>query len=236
MEYASLFARPYGCVHLFGLPSVERFVIREPTKFLHALEHEPSDVNGEQRRGVVQALAQRQRPVRQAQRNGDRPELRRCVDVDETVLPHDENRQPRRTEVLLRASKDYGVFAEMGNRARHERGRVVADEREEAAALAGQAPEGEGRLGGGVWGELDAIDGLVVTVVDEGGRGREGELAVRRHVVEGHAVFGVPAGVDRDVHAGATAEASGLLVRLFAPRARDGVVHDALVVGDVRIE
>ncbi len=177
-----------------------------------------------------------ERPVRQTQRDGNRAELRGGVDVNKTVLPHDEARQPRRADVLLRAGKDDGVLGEMRDRAGHERGRVVADEREEAAALAREAREGEGRLGGGVRRELDAVDRLIFAVVDERGSGGEGVLAVRRHVVEGDAVLGVPAGIERDVHAGAAREASGLVEGLFAPRAREDVVQDAVVVGELRIE
>ena len=113
---------------------------------------------------------------------------------------------------------------------------MVADEGEEATALAREAVEREGRLRGEVRGELDAVDRLVFAVVDESGRGREGELAVGRDVVEGHAVLGVLASVERDVHTGAAAETSGLVVGLFAPRARENVVQNALIIGEVRIE
>ena len=117
MEHAALLASLYGRVHLFRLPSVERLKVRDPTQLLHVLEHEAGDVDGEQRRGVVQALALRERPVRQTERDGNRAELRGRVNVDETVLPHDEDRETRGTDVLLRAGIDDGVLAEMRDRA-----------------------------------------------------------------------------------------------------------------------
>ena len=235
MEYPALLAGAYGGIHLFRFSSVKRLEVREAAQLLHMLEHEPSDVDGEQRRGVVQALALRERLVGQTQRNGNCTECCCGVDVDEAVLSYDEDRQPRGTDVLLRAGKYDGVLAEMGDRAGHERGRVVADEREEAAR-ARQEVEGKGRLRGGVRRELDAVDRLVLAVVDERWRGREGVLAVWRNVVEGHTILGVLASIERDVHAGATGKAPSLVVCLFAPRAGEDVVHDALVVGEVWIE
>ena len=93
---------------------------------------------------------------------------------------------------------------------------MVADEREQRAALAREAREREGGLRGWVWRELHAVDRLVLAVVDERGRGRECVLAVRRYVVERYAVLGIPACVEHDIRAG-TAQANGLLVGLFAP-------------------
>jgi len=202
---------------------------------LHTFENEAGDVDGEQRWGVIQTLALRERLVRQTQRYGRRAELRRRVDVDEAVLSYDEDREPSGAQVFLCAREDDGVLAEMRDRAGHERGRVVSDEREQPAALAREARKREGRLRGRVWRKLHAVDRLVLAVVDERGRGREGVLAVRRHVVEGHAVLGIPACVEHDVRA-ATAEALGLLIGLFAPGAGEDVVHDALVVGELWVQ
>ena len=216
MVHSALLAGSYSSVHLFRLPSIERLEVRQAAQALHALEDKPGDVNGERRWGVVQTLALGERSIRETQRNGRRSELRRRVDVDETVLPHDEDRQPGGAHVLLRAGKDDRVLAEMWDRAGHERGRVVADEREQASAFAREARKGEGRLRGGVGRELDAVDRLVLAVVYERGRGGECVLAVRRHVVEGDAVLGVLACVEHDVRAGAP-EARGLVEGLLAP-------------------
>ena len=235
MEYPALLASQYSGVYLVRLSSVEALKVRDAAQFLHILEDEPGDVDGEHRRGVVQALALRERRVGQTQRDGYRAELRRGVDVDEAVLPHDEDRQAGGADVLLRAGKDDGMFAEMRDRPRHERRRVVANEREEAAALARQEREGEGRRRGGIGRELDAVDGLVLAVIDERGGAREPVLAVERYVVVGDVVLRVPARVDRDLCVGA-AETSGFVVRLFAPRAGEDVVHVALIVREIRIE
>ena len=235
MEHPALLAGQYCGVYLFRLSLVELFKVRDAAQFLHIVEDEAGDVDGEHRRGVVQALALRERRVGQTQRNGYRAELRRRVDVDETVLPHDEDRQAGGADVLLRAGKDDGMVAKMRDRPRHERRRVVANEGEEAAALARQERKGKGRLRGGVGRELDAVDRLVLAVVDERGRAREPVLAVERYVVEGDVVLRVPACVDGDLCAGA-AEAFGLVVGLFAPRAGEDVVHVALIVRELRVE
>ena len=236
LEHSPFLAEPYGRVHAFRLLSVECLKVRHAAQLLHAFENEPGDVDGERCWGVVQTLALRERLVGQTERHGRRAELRGRVDVDEAVVSHDEDRDARRAQVFLRARKDDRVLSEMRDRAGHERGRVVADEREQPAALAREAREREGGLRGGVRRELHAVDRLVLAVVDERGRGGEGILAVRRHVVERHAVFGVPAGVERDVRNGAACEALGLLIGLFAPGAGEDVVHDALVVGELWVQ
>ena len=120
LEHSTFLAEPYGRAHFFHFLSVDRLEVRDAAQLLHVFENEPGDVDGEQRRRVVKTLALRERLVGQTQRHGRRAEFCRRVDVDEAVLSHDEDREPRRAQVLLRTRKDDCVLAEMWDRTGHE--------------------------------------------------------------------------------------------------------------------
>ncbi len=215
-------------VDFLCFPAVNAFVVLDSAQCFGALENEAGDVDGENGWRIVQTARVGEGLVGHGDGDRNGAELGGGVDVDEAVLAHDEDGEPRRPDVLLCPGEDDCVFCEVGDGPRHERGGVVGDEREQGVLW--QEMEGERRGGRIVVRELDAVDGLVLAVVDEGGIGGEGVRVVGGDVVKGLGVFRVVAGVGGNVDRRAAGHSPGLFRCLFAPGAGHGIVHDPLIM------
>ncbi|RUS24859.1 hypothetical protein BC938DRAFT_472984 [Jimgerdemannia flammicorona] len=191
-----------GLIQSTGLPSI---------RLLHPRHAALGDVNPKHGRGVVQRVVVCVRLVIQherAQRGAFRASGR--VRAYEQVTPDNDDGDAGGANVLLSACVDDAEPRDI-DAAGEDIGGHVND-------------EGDGRVY--VWngGELDAVDGFVVTVVDVSGVwAREAPLRGRGDACVGAAEL---LGVDDNVDVGA--EPGGLFGSLGGPRARDEVIDEGV--------
>ncbi len=149
-QYALRLARAQRGVHLRLLALIDLRIVLHAAECRAAAQHEARHVKRKHGRGVRHAELLRKGRVRERVRDWCAAETRGGVDVDDAVLPHDRDGEPRGPDVLLRARVHDRVVREARDRARHERRRVVAHEREQP--VAGEEVKREGRgVRGGRW-------------------------------------------------------------------------------------